>query len=82
MGWNYINNYKQSKLCKGFDNKPRFYFVHSYYVQLRMKNSSMKTFYSLEFESGIEKENIYGVQFHPEKSHKYGMKILKNFAEI
>ena len=37
----------------------------------------MKTFYSLEFESGIEKENIYGVQFHPEKSHKYGMKILK-----
>ena len=34
MGWNYINNYKQSKLCKGFDNKPRFYFVHSYYVQV------------------------------------------------
>ena len=42
----------------------------------------MKTTYSLEFDSGIEKDNIFGVQFHPEKSHKFGMQILKNFAEL
>ena len=83
MGWNYIQPSSNSRLCKNLEDNSRFYFVHSYYVQVREEeHSSMKTTYSLEFDSGIEKDNIFGVQFHPEKSHKFGMQILKNFAEL
>ena len=83
MGWNYIQPSSESRLCKNLEDNSRFYFVHSYYVQVNEEeHSSMKTTYSLEFDSGIEKDNIFGVQFHPEKSHKFGMQILKNFAEL
>ena len=83
MGWNYIIPSSNSRLCKNLEDNSRFYFVHSYYVQVHEEeHSSMKTTYSLEFDSGIEKDNIFGVQFHPEKSHKFGMQILKNFAEL
>ena len=83
MGWNYIQPSSNSRLCKNLEDNSRFYFVHSYYVQVNEEeHSSMKTNYSLEFDSGIEKDNIFGVQFHPEKSHKFGMQILKNFAEL
>ena len=83
MGWNYIQPSSNSRLCKNLEDNSRFYFVHSYYVQVdEEEHSSMKTKYSLEFDSGIEKDNIFGVQFHPEKSHKFGMQILKNFAEL
>ena len=83
MGWNYIQPSSNSRLCKNLEDNSRFYFVHSYYVQVNEEeHSSMKTTYSLEFDSGIEKDNIFGVQFHPEKSHKFGMQILKNFAEL
>ena len=83
MGWNYIQPSSNSRLCKNLEDNSRFYFVHSYYVQVNEEeHSSMKTKYSLEFDSGIEKDNIFGVQFHPEKSHKFGMQILKNFAEL
>ena len=83
MGWNYIQPSSNSRLCKNLEDNSRFYFVHSYYVQVHEEeHSSMKTKYSLEFDSGIEKDNIFGVQFHPEKSHKFGMQILKNFAEL
>ncbi len=83
MGWNYIQPSSNSRLCKNLEDNSRFYFVHSYYVHVhKEEHSSMKTKYSLEFDSGIEKDNIFGVQFHPEKSHKFGMQILKNFAEL
>lgn len=83
MGWNYIKSNPNSKICFNLDPKSRFYFVHSYYVQVtNSEHSSMKTNYSLEFDSGIENDNIFGVQFHPEKSHKFGMQILKNFSEL
>ena len=79
MGWNNvipINN----KLC---DKNSRFYFVHSYYVQCEnKKNIMLKTNYGIEFVSGIFNKNIFGVQFHPEKSHKYGMKLMKKFIEL
>ena len=59
------------------------YFVHSYYVQVEDEdNSVLKTTYGLEFDSAIQKDNIFGVQFHPEKSHKFGMKLFENFAKI
>ncbi len=83
MGWNLVTPKPTSKLCRGITSDSRFYFVHSYYVKVHDKvDSCMQTNYSLLFDSAIEKENIFGVQFHPEKSHKYGMQLLKNFSEI
>ena len=62
---------------------PRFYFAHSYYVKCKNGKDVLTTaFYPAEFVSSFCKGNICGVQFHPEKSHKYGMKMLKNFSEL
>lgn len=83
MGWNYVEIFNHGELTNNLNESSRFYFVHSYYVRVKdERHSIMKTNYSTQFDSGIQKDNIYGVQFHPEKSHKFGMKILKNFAEI
>ncbi|WKZ19219.1 MAG: imidazole glycerol phosphate synthase subunit HisH [Candidatus Jettenia sp. CY-1] len=82
MGWNTITVYKQSALFREIYQEPKFYFVHSYHVMCSNENDILtKTFYGYEFVSSIQQENIIGVQFHPEKSHKYGMKLLKNFVE-
>jgi glutamine amidotransferase len=85
MGWDIVRQSNKSKLTSEFDefNETRFYFVHSYYVQVEDEcNSALKTNYGLEFDSAIQKDNIFGVQFHPEKSHKFGMKLFENFAKI
>lgn len=83
MGWNNVKIISHNKITKNLSDKEKYYFVHSYYVSVKdQKYSLMKTIYSLEFDSGIFFENIYGFQFHPEKSNKYGMKLLKNFSEI
>ena len=83
MGWNKVCFERKSKLTKDLKNDSRFYFVHSYFVKPKDKKVSiLSAVYSSKFVSGIEKDNIFGVQFHPEKSHKFGMKILKNFAEL
>ncbi len=83
MGWNIALPNEASLLTKDLQDNPRYYFVHSFYVQVDdEKHSIMKTQYGITFDSAIGFENIYGVQFHPEKSHKFGMKILKNFSEI
>ncbi len=82
MGWEYVKAEKESLLLKEMYDKPRFYFVHSYYVKaLRGDDVLISTDYNGEFVSGFEKNNILGVQFHPEKSHKFGMKLFKNFIE-
>ena len=60
---------------------PKFYFVHSYYIEAQANSVLLKTTYKNEFDSGFESGNVLGVQFHPEKSHKFGMKLLKNFVE-
>ena len=61
---------------------PRFYFVHSFYMQSNQKENILtRTDYGLNFTSSLEKDNILGVQFHPEKSHKFGMKLLENFVK-
>ena len=82
MGWTDVANYQQSKLFEGIDDEPRFYFVHSFHLSLENKNDCLVTAnYGYEFAAGIEHENILGTQFHPEKSHKFGMKVLENFAK-
>ncbi|MFY9607535.1 MAG: imidazole glycerol phosphate synthase subunit HisH [Blastocatellia bacterium] len=82
MSWNHIDVVKESKLFSDMHAEPRFYFVHSYHVQLdRDEDLLANTTYGYPFASALERGNIAGVQFHPEKSHKFGMKLLKNFAE-
>ena len=80
MGWNTITN-KEHKLFEGLNN-PYLYFVHSYHVKTDEKNIIGKTTYGYEFASAVNKDNIYGFQPHPEKSHDNGLKILQNFMKI
>jgi len=83
MGWNLINIQKNSLLFNDMPDELRFYFVHSYHLACsEQKDVLCSTYYGHNFVSGVEKENIFGVQFHPEKSHKFGMKLLKNFLEL
>jgi len=85
MGWNLVRLREKNPLMQGFDefDETMFYFVHSYFVKVdNEENSILKTEYGLEFDSAISKDNIFGTQFHPEKSHKFGMKLFENFARI
>lgn len=83
MGWNDVQETKHSQLTRDLPPESRFYFVHSYCVHVEDSNDSLlKTHYGIEFDSAIQHENIFGVQFHPEKSHKFGMKLLKNFGDL
>lgn len=83
MGWNYVFPKKDSPLTADLPAEPRFYFVHSYYVQCdNEENVLMTTPYGSDFHSIVQRDNVYGAQFHPEKSHKYGMKLLANFASL
>lgn len=83
MGWNLVKPANPNHLIDKLPDESRFYFVHSYYVQVaKQENSLFKTTYGHEFDSGIVSENIFGVQFHPEKSHKFGMALFKQFAEL
>jgi glutamine amidotransferase len=80
MGWNNIKPLIKSNLFKEIIN-PKFYFLHSYYYRTNdQKHSISVTNYGNNFTSAINKKNIYGTQFHPEKSHENGIKILKNFV--
>lgn len=82
MGWNIVKHQKESKLFDECESEKRFYFVHSYCVSCKQKVDILtNTNYTQDFVSSFEKENIVGVQFHPEKSHKFGMSLLKNFVE-
>jgi len=83
MGWNLVKKSTTSLLTADLEEESRFYFVHSFYVKVKNReNSILKTKYGLEFDSAIQNKNIYGAQFHPEKSHRFGMKLLKKFSKI
>lgn len=83
MGWNLVEQVSENSIISDLPEEPRFYFVHSYYVKVKdEKYSLLKTNYGHPFDSGILKDNIFGAQFHPEKSHKFGMKFLENFAKL
>ncbi len=82
MGWNVVNPARDHFLFHGVAIPMRFYFAHSFhYVCGDEANIIAKSHYGYDFACSIAKNNILGVQFHPEKSHKYGMKVLKNFVE-
>lgn len=82
MGWNTLAARKPSRLLEGLDGAPRFYFVHSYHlVPARAEDVLAETVHGRPFASAVEAGNLLGVQFHPEKSHRFGMRLLRNFAE-
>lgn len=82
MGWSDVVASASCGLFEGMYKDPRFYFVHSYHIVCDdPSNAVVKANYGYEFVAGVENENILGMQFHPEKSHKYGMKLLSNFIK-
>ena len=83
IGWNQINIVKESKIFKNIENNSHMYFVHSYEFIPNDKNViSATTDYSSNIVCSVEKENIFGTQFHPEKSDKIGLKIIDNFINL
>jgi len=83
MGWNVIESNKASSLTNDFVGETRFYFVHSYHAVVdHQEDILMICNYGYPFTCAIQKDNIWGVQFHPEKSHKFGMALMKKFADI
>ncbi len=82
MGWNELELKKKSALFDGMPEEKRFYFVHSYHMACNDKADILATTnYGIDFVSAIQKGNIFGTQFHPEKSHKFGLMLFRNFIE-
>ena len=83
IGWNQINLVKESKIFKDIKDKSHMYFVHSYeFIPTDKNYISATTDYSSKHVCAVEKENIFGTQFHPEKSDKLGLKIINNFLNL
>ncbi|AFN75907.1 imidazole glycerol phosphate synthase subunit HisH [Melioribacter roseus P3M-2] len=83
MGWNQVKVVNFNSLDRGIRETDEFYFVHSYHLKCNdPKDIWMTTVYDYEFVSAIHRDNIYGTQFHPEKSHDAGMEVLKNFCDL
>ncbi|MBS0172926.1 MAG: imidazole glycerol phosphate synthase subunit HisH [Nitrospira sp.] len=83
MGWNDVLPSASSPLFKGLEDDARFYFLHSYYFECAdVENAAALADYGFQFDCAVQNGNVFGVQFHPEKSHHWGAALLKNFAEL
>jgi glutamine amidotransferase len=83
MGWNTISPFRENALLDGLEDGSRFYFLHSYYfVCDREEDGIATTSYGITFTSAINRGNISGIQFHPEKSHQNGIRVLYNFSRL
>lgn len=82
MGWNTVTINKEHPVLRDSDDQPRYYFVHSYHAVCENKQDILlESDYGYTFVAAVANENVCGVQFHPEKSHRFGMKLLKNYVE-
>lgn len=82
IGWADVNPTSANSLFKDLEDEARFYFVHSYYIKLDdLRFQAASCHYGFDFTAAFQNNNLFGVQFHPEKSHAFGMKLLRNFVE-
>ena len=83
MGWSSLAPRRDSALFCGLDHEARFYFVHSYHLECDGPADVLATaHYGIEFTAMVQRDNVWGAQFHPEKSHRYGMTLLNNFSKL
>lgn len=83
MGWNVVEQPRRGRLLAGCEGEQRFYFVHSYMVRCADEvDVTLACTHGVRFVAGFERGNVYGVQFHPEKSHQFGMRLFRNFAAV
>jgi glutamine amidotransferase len=83
MGWNEVDWRKESSILAGLSEKPRYYFVHSFFVECSKQEDVLGTTnYGHDFVAAFQHDNIFGFQFHPEKSHQFGMELLQNFSKL
>lgn len=83
MGWNSLDIRPGARLFKGIEGNPYVYFVHSYYLKAKHpENVAARTWYSVDVDASVESGNVFACQFHPEKSSRTGLQILKNFMEM
>lgn len=83
MGWNFVSPRNNAVLFDGYPAPPRFYFVHSYHIScVHDTDVAAVSEYGFNFHAAVSRGNIHGVQFHPEKSHAFGMRLLENFARL
>ncbi len=83
MGWNDVQPSSGHALFRGMESDARFYFLHSYYFEAAQPQHAIaQASYGIDFNCAVQSGNVYGVQFHPEKSHHFGVNLLKNFAEL
>lgn len=83
MGWNTVRALRESPLLAQLPQASRFYFVHAFHVETECpEDVILEASYGIDFAAGIARDNVYGVQFHPEKSHRFGMRLLESFAGL